>query len=148
MGGGAAGEVAEEADLDAEGVEGLAFAGVEGVEGVVTAFGVDLGADGLEEVGDAGVVEDGDVVDHFEGGEDFGAVVLGVDGARGAFEGADALVTVEGDEEGVTALAGLAEVADVAGVEEIKAAVGEDEFAAFLGELGGDLGEGLGCLDF
>jgi hypothetical protein len=53
-----------------------------------------------------------------------------MDGTRGAFERADRGVGVQGDDEGVSEGAGLAEIADVADVEEIEDAVGEDELLA------------------
>lgn len=111
----------------AELVEGGAFFGVEGVGGVVAAFGVDVGLGGAEEVGGASFGEDADGADAGEGSKDFGAVGFGIDGAGGAFEAADGGIVIEADEEEVAEGAGGLEVADVAGVEEVEAAVGGDE---------------------
>lgn len=129
-GGAAAGDEGEDGDGGAGGIEGGFFAGVEGVGGVVAAFGVDVGLDLFDEAGDAGFFEDDDGVDAAEGGDDFGAIEFGVDGAVGAFEGADGGVGIDGDDEGVSEGAGLLEVADVAGVQKVEAAVGEDEVFA------------------
>ena len=90
----------EDLDLGADLLEGGLLLGVEGVDGVVSALDVDMGADGPDELGDALLAEDGDAVDAAEPAEDLGAVALGVDGAGRALEGADGDVAIEGDDEG------------------------------------------------
>ena len=74
-----------------------------------------------------GLVVDDHGVHAIEGGQEFGAFVLGEDGAARAFQLADAGVAVEADDEGVAEGAGGFEGLDVAGVEKVEAAVGEDE---------------------
>ena len=129
-GGAAAGDEGEDVDGGANAIERGFLARVEGVGGVVTAFRIDVRADGVDESGDARFSEKGDVIDAAEGGEDLGAVEFSVDGAGGAFESADRGVGVEGNDEGVAEGASMLEVADVTGVKEVEAAVGEDQATA------------------
>lgn len=121
--------------------EGGAFLGVERVNGVVAAFGVEVRADGADDVGGAEGFVAGDVIDGAEGAEDAGAVVFGIDGPGGAFETADGGVGVDGDGEDVAEVAGAREVVDVAGVEDVEAAIGEDETTAVAAEAVGLAGE-------
>jgi hypothetical protein len=132
-------------DLGAGFLEGGAFLGVEGLEGVVATLRVEGGTDGTDDAGGALGVVDSDVVDGAEGGKDAGAVLGAIHGTGGAFEGADGGVGIDGDGEGVAEGAGALEVIDVAGVKDVEAAVGEDEAAAFGAEsvgFGGKVFEG------
>jgi hypothetical protein len=98
----------------------------------------------LNETGDAGVFEDGDGIDTAQGGDDFGAIEFGVDGAVGTFEGADGGVGIDGDDKGIPERAGLLQVAHMSGVQEVKATVGEDETAALLLEFVPELADVFG----
>lgn len=142
-GGGFPGDERDENDFSAGGLDRAAFLLVERFEGVITAFDIDVGLGGSKEPGGADIGEDGDGIDRFQGGEDGGAVVLGIDGAALAFQAADGGIAVDADEEKVTEIAGGLEVGDVAEVEEIEAAVGDDEIfgAAELGAPAGKIGE-------
>jgi hypothetical protein len=135
FGAGFAGEVAEDGDAAALGLDDGAFFGGELVDGVIAAFDVDIGLGGLQEVCGAEFVEDVNGINGFECGDDGGAVGLGVDGAVGAFELGDGAVAVEAHDEGFGFVAGGLEVVDVAGVQNIEAAVGGGEGAA-LGTKG------------
>ena len=120
------------AGLDRDGDDAAAggfdfFAADDFVRAPVATFNENAREKASDEVAGRGGVEDGDVVHGGEGGEDFSALVLGHDGATGAFEGADACVAIDGDDEKVAERAGLLETTDVAGMEKVKTAVGEDD---------------------
>jgi hypothetical protein len=128
----ASGEEADELDLGLAGFEGGAFVGVEGFEGVIPAFDINLGLDLANDLNGSDGGENGHSVHAAESGEDVGAVGLAIDGAIGAFELADGIIAVDSDEEGVAAGAGGLKVLDMAGVEEIEAAIGQDDAEAGL----------------
>jgi hypothetical protein len=86
-------------------------------------------------------MENGEVVDASEGGEDLGAVLLTIHRAGGTFQRADAGVAIHRDEERIAERARLLQVADVADMEEIEAAIREHELAAFRAHAFADGGE-------
>jgi hypothetical protein len=116
--------VAGDGDADAETVGDFALG--HGVNGVVGALGVNVGAERLEEMRDAGFAEEDDVVDGTKGGYQTGAGAFVEDRASGTFESAGAGVAVDGDDQRVAEGAGGFEIADVADMENVEAAIGED----------------------
>jgi hypothetical protein len=144
LGGGAAGEQGQDADDPPGLLDGPAFVPGNLSASQVAAFDVEVRLCGVEEAGGSQVVEDADGIDAFEGGEDEGAVVLGIERAGWAFESANGGIAVESDDEEVGLGAGAGEISDVAGVEDVKAAVGCDDGEsrpASAGSPGGHLGE-------
>jgi hypothetical protein len=111
------------------------FAADDLVIGPVATLHEDVGKKSGDDSARSGFVEDEDGVDAFEAGENFGALVLRNDRAARSFEGANAVVAVDADDEEIAQGAGGFEAADVSGMKKIEAAVGEDNFAAvaFLG---------------
>ena len=111
------------------------FAADDLVAGPVTTLDENVGKKSGDDGAGSGLVEDEDGVDAFEAGKDFGTLVLRNDGAAGSFEGADAVVAVDANDEEIAEGAGEFEAADMSGMKQIEAAVGEDNFAAvaFLG---------------
>jgi hypothetical protein len=101
-----------------------------GVGSVVGAFGVNVGAERLEERLDVGFAEKDHVVYGAEGGDQICARGFRQDGPTGAFQGADAGVVVHGDDEDIAFAAGALEITDVSYVERVKAAVREDDSLA------------------
>lgn len=63
--------VADYGNADSEFSGGFALGDVR--FGVVSAFGVDVGAESVEEIFDVGLIEDGHVVDAAKGGNESGA---------------------------------------------------------------------------
>lgn len=145
VGGGEAGDHRGEDDAASMGFNDVATGDV---VGPVAGFD----EDGREESGDEGgglvFVEEGDVVDGFEGGEHEGAVALVDDGAGGALEASDGGVGVDGDDEDVALRARKGEGGGVSGVEDVEAAVGEDDGAAFFAEAAADGDKVVGGEDF
>jgi len=111
------------------------FAANDLVAGPVTTFDKDIGKKSGDDRARSRFVEDEDRLDAFEAGEDFGALELRDDWAAGSFEGANAAVAVDADDEEITKGAGGFKTADVPGMKKIEATIGEDNFAAvaFLG---------------
>jgi hypothetical protein len=111
------------------------FAANDLVAGPVTTFDKDIWKKSGDDRARGRFVEDEDRVDAFEAGEDFGALELRDGWAAGSFEGANAAVAVDADDEEIAKGAGGFKTADVPGMKKIEAAIGEDNFAAvaFLG---------------
>ena len=145
VGGGEAGDHGGEDDAAAVGFDDVASGDV---VGPVAGFDEDGGEEAGDEGGGFVFVEEGDVVDGFEGGEHEGAVLLVDDGACGALEAADGGVGVDGDDEDVALRAGEGEGGGVSGVEDVEASVGEDDGAAFFAEAAADGDEVVGGEDF
>lgn len=122
--------IADDGDADAEAGGHGAFG--DGVGGVVGAFGVDVGTQIFEKLFDVGFGKNHDEVDVAESGYEQGAGLLVEDGAAGAFEGANAGIGVDGDNEEVAFGFCGGKIADVADVERIEDAVGEDDALATL----------------
>jgi hypothetical protein len=106
------------------------FAANDLIAGPVATLDEDIGKKSGDDGARSGFVEDEDSVDAFEAGEDFGALVLRNDRAARSFEGANAAIAVDADDEVIAEGAGGFETADVSGVQKIEAAIGEDNFAA------------------
>jgi hypothetical protein len=106
------------------------FAANDLIIGPVATLDEDIGKKSTDDGTRSGFVEDEDSVDAFEAGEDLGALVLRDDGAAGSFEGANAAIAVDANNEEIAKGAGGFEAADVARVKEIEAAIGEDNLAA------------------
>ncbi len=96
----------------------------------VAAFYKHIGKEAGDDFARCGLVENHNRVHGFERGEDFGTLAFRQDWTAGAFQLANAGVTVETDNQRVSESAGLLEAADVAGMQQIEAAVGEDNAAA------------------
>jgi hypothetical protein len=111
------------------------FAANDLVAGPVATFDKDIWKKCGDDRARSRFVEDEDRVDAFEAGEDFGALELRGDWAAGSFEGANAAVAVDADDEEIAKGAGGFKTVDVPGMKKIEAAIGEDNFAAvaFLG---------------
>lgn len=141
VGGGSAFDARDDGDASAVAFDDAAFFLVDGVDGVVAAFGVDVGVEAVDDGGGGVVGKDDDVVDELKTGHLECAFVFGVYGASFAFDGAYGCVAVEAEYEDVAFACGADEVHDVAGVENVEAAVGPDDFLAFRFELFDDDGE-------
>jgi hypothetical protein len=114
----------------------------EGFGGVVAAFDVDIGLEGVDQVGGAEFGEEDNGINGLETGEEFGALSFGNDGAGGltglgGLELGDGCIAIEADDEALTVGFGGGEVAEMAHMEEIKTAVGEDQRPPVIG-VGGD----------
>jgi hypothetical protein len=129
---GASGEEADKLDVGVTGFEGGAFVGVEGFESIIPAFDINVGLGLPNDLNGPHGGENGHSVDATESGEDVGAVGFAINRAIRAFELADGIIAIDGDEEDVTTGAGGLEVLDMAGVEEVEAAIGQDEAAPGL----------------
>lgn len=147
-GGGPAGHQREEGDGSASGLDDAAFLRVEGREGVVGALGPDVGLRRGEEVGGTDFVEEADGIDAGEGGDEGGAIGLGMDGAGRAFELAHGEVAVDPDEEAVAKLSGGFEIGGVPDVEEVETAIGHHHPPALVPLPGSPGGEFLAGEDF
>ncbi|HEY1468816.1 MAG TPA: hypothetical protein VGF61_07215 [Candidatus Acidoferrum sp.] len=111
------------------------FAANDLIAGPVATLDENIGEKSRDDGARSGFVEDEDGIDAFETGEDFGALVLRNNRAAGSFEGANAVIAIDADDEEIAEGAGGFEAANVSGMEKIEAAIGEDNFAAvaFLG---------------
>lgn len=84
-----------------------------------------------------------DQVDGFQGRQHDAAVGQRVDRSLRALEAADGVVVVKPDDQYISELFCLGQIADVAGVQKVETAVGEDDAPA-LGPPSGNLPQGLG----
>ncbi len=78
------------------------------------------------------LIENGNVVDTIQGGKNFGALTLGDDGARGAFERPHRTVAVQAYHQDIAQFPRFLEASHMTDVQQIIAAVGEDDLFAFL----------------
>jgi hypothetical protein len=122
--------IAYDGDADAEAGGDGAFG--DGVGGVVSAFGVDVGAQFFEEFFDVGFGKNHGVIHGAESGYEKSAGLFVEDGAAGAFQRADAGIGIDGDDEKIAFGFGGGEIASVADVERVEDAVGEDNALAAL----------------
>ena len=97
---------------------------------IIAALDVDVGRDGAEKLGGAGLGKDDDGVHAGKRRQDGGPLPGGDQGATGTLEAPDGSVGVEADNEAVAEVPGLLKVADVAVVEEVETAIGGDQTEA------------------
>jgi hypothetical protein len=97
---------------------------------VVGAFGVNVRAEVFEQRFDARFAEEQDVVDGAKRGDEEGAGVLVKNGTAGAFQYADARVSIDADNQEVAFAAGSFEITDVTDVKSIKTTVGKNDSLA------------------
>ncbi len=114
----------------------------EGGGGVVAAFDVDIGLEGVDQGGGAEFGKEDDSIDGFESGEEFGALLFGNDRAGrlaglGGLELGNGAIAIQADHKAFAVGFGGGEVAEMAHMEEIKTAVGEDQRPPVIG-VGGD----------
>jgi hypothetical protein len=128
--GGAAGEERQDYDFDLEMFEQMAFILVDGVEGVITAFDVNIGADCLEKGAGVEFGENMNGIDGSKRRQNPGAIAFVVEGPSRAFEDAHAGIAGQANEEGVALAAGLTQIGDVSEMENVETAVGHDQFPA------------------
>src|SRR5216683_6032503 len=110
--------------------------------GVVAAFDVDGGLQPGDQRASRWLGKYGDVVDAGERGQDFGSFGLRDERPAGTFQGTGASVIIEAEDQEITELPRLLEVAHMTQVEQVETAVGE--YAAFARllpalHLGGEL---------
>ena len=117
--------IADNGDADAKAIGDGAFR--DGFGGVVGALGVDVGAKFSEEFFDVGFGEDHDIVDIAKSSDEEGTGVFIEDRAARTFEGTDAGIGIDADDEDVPFGLCAGEIADVADVERVKAAIGEND---------------------
>jgi hypothetical protein len=98
------------------------------IMGPVFTFHEDIGENLGNEVSGFVLVENDDEIHGAKGTEDECAILLGIDGSRGAFGSADGGVAVETYDECVALCPCESEIVRVAPVEDVEASVGEDEF--------------------
>src|SRR5262249_13854853 len=91
------------------------------------------------------LVEDDDVIDVAQGGEDLRALLGGHHRSAGALETRHRGVAVDADEEHVAESACGVQVPEVTDVQEIEAAVGEDNTLALRAQAGGELRRLVDC---
>jgi len=120
--------VADDCDANAEARGDLTLGNRVG--SVVGAFGVDVGAKRFEKRPDGEIVEEENEIHRGKCSNQLGACSSRKNGAARAFEGANAGIGVDGDDEEITLAAGAFEIADVADVKEVEAAVGEHDATA------------------
>jgi hypothetical protein len=96
----------------------------------VATFDEDVGKKSGNDGARGGLIEDDYGVDAFKTGENFGAFVLREHRTTGSFEGANAGIAVDANDEEIAEGAGGFEAADVTGMKKIEAAISEDNFAA------------------
>jgi hypothetical protein len=97
---------------------------------VVGAFGVNVRAEVFEQRFDARFAEEEDVIDGAKRGDEQGPGVLIKNGAAGAFQCADARVSIDADNQEVAFAAGSFEITDVADVKSIKTTIGKNDTLA------------------
>ena len=104
------------------------------IAGPVASFDKNVGEECGDKILRSEFGKDGDGIHAFQAGQNFGAFLLGNDGAVRAFELADAVIAVKADDENIAERAGGFEAADVAGMKKIEASIGKDDDAtvAFL----------------
>src|SRR5579883_93701 len=107
--------------------------------GVVAAFDVDGRLQLLDEGAGGWLIEDGDIINAGEGGEDFGALLLRHQGATWAFQAARAFVAVQAKNQEIAQRAGILQVANMAEVQQVEAAIGENGLFACLLPASDDL---------
>src|SRR5262249_36541788 len=109
------------------------------VRGVVRPLGMDIRPQPRDEPVGRVLVEDEDMIDVAQGGEDLGALLGGHHRSSGALETRHRGVAVDADEEHVAESACGVQVPQVTDVQEIEAAVGEDDTLALRAQAGGEL---------
>jgi hypothetical protein len=122
--------IADNGDSDAEASCSGSFR--YGLSGVVRSFGVNIGAESFEERFDARFAEEDDVIDTAKSSDKLGAGIFVENRAAGAFEGADAGVGIDANDEDVAFTASAFEIADVANVKGVKATVCENDALSAL----------------
>lgn len=122
---------------DTEASGRLAFGN--GLGRIIRPLGMDIRVDFSQEPIAGAVLEDDDVVDRFEGGEDFQALVEGVDGSAGPFEFSDGRVGIEPKNQQVAQGPAFFEIRDVTAVKEVKTTVGEDNGFAVCAGAGNEV---------
>ena len=86
-------------NLSARIVESMTLRLIQGVDGVVAGFGVDVGLELLDLINEAWTVKDDDTVDAAECGETIGTLGFALYRAIRAFQRADTFITVDQDPE-------------------------------------------------
>ena len=128
--------IADDCDLAAVRSYHVAFG--YGLRSVVGAFGVNVGFEREQELFDCRLVENGNVGDWLERGDDFGAFCCGQDWAAWSFLNSDLLVGVDTDDQDVAQLSGAREISHVADMKHVETAVSENDSCAFVSG-GGDV---------
>jgi hypothetical protein len=113
------------------------------VLGVISAFGVDIGAQNLDQCADVGSIEDGDCIHILEGSQDLRAFNARSAWAILAFQGANARIRIYGHHNLAAQLLCTMQVANVADMQQIKASVRKNDLIPggapllyLLGEIG------------
>ena len=98
------------------------------IMGPVFTFHEDIGEDLGNEIAGFVFVENDDEIHGAKGTEDEGAILLGINGSRGAFGAADGGVAVETNNQGVALCPREGEILGVTPVQDVETSIGEDEF--------------------
>src|ERR1039457_6499750 len=117
-------------NLPARLLNGPALVLVEGAQGVVPAFDVNVRFRGSQEPSGRCFGEDANPANAFQRGQHCGAVVFRGHRALRPLELADGRIAIDPDQEGVTFAPRSFQVGDVADVEQVEAAVGDDQASA------------------
>ena len=99
---------------------------IQGVDGVVAGFGVDVGLKLLDFINEAWTVKNDDTIYATERGETIGTLDFRLDGSRWPFEGTHTFVTVDQDPELIGECARFLQIGDVPHVQQVEATIGHN----------------------
>lgn len=99
----------------------------DGLIAVVSTFDVDIGAERANNRAGGVFVEEQGVVDGVERRDEGQAILLAVNGPAWTLQAACTAVTVDGHDEDIAQLSGLAQEMNMSGVQNIEDAIGKDD---------------------
>src|SRR2546425_1205681 len=106
------------------------------VFGVIGAFGVNIGLEREQQLFDSRLIEDRHEVNSFQGGYDFGSLVLGQERSPIALQSSSLFVGVHPDNQKVPQGFRRCKVANMANMKDVEATIGQYNSASFfLGRL-------------
>jgi len=119
-----------------------------GVAGVVSAFGVNVGANFANDGANVRLGKDDDGVDVGNGRDDFCTFVFRHDRTSLAFQGAHGLIRVDGDDKPAAQRLGSAQITHVPDMQQVEGAIGQDDPFAGAAPLPRALAELVAIQDF
>jgi hypothetical protein len=140
-GGGFSGDERKDGNFSAGLFHDAAFFLIEGFQGVIAAFYVDVRLGNGKKPAGGFLGKNAHATDAFQSGKHRGAILLVVDGAIRAFQLLDRIVAADANQQQVAQIAGHLEIRDVAKVQDIEATVRDDEALAGGADVGAPGGQ-------
>lgn len=99
---------------------------------VIPSFRVDRGSNGLHHIDGGSPIKDHNVVNTFQGRQNFGSIILRIQRPSRSFDGPHRDIAVDRQGQSASQIARCTQVARMPDVEQIEAPVGQDQRAAML----------------